>query len=171
MNWRTDLFPKRERSHTRSSHRRGTGLVGGVLVVLATGCGGVPQDGPDSAGSPYAAPPVAAPTVGAPAAATAAQTPLVALGDSIFHGQAAGGTCVSCHGPKGAGGSIGPNLTDATWLNGDGSAESIAKIVTAGVPKPVQGLTPMPPMGGASLSPDQVRAVAAYVASLGATRG
>jgi mono/diheme cytochrome c family protein len=35
------------------------------------------------------------------------------------------------------------------------------------VPTPKKAPAPMPPMGGASLSPDQVKAAAAYVHSLG----
>lgn len=90
----------------------------------------------------------------------------IALGDSIFHGQVAGGTCQTCHGPDAKGTSLAPNLTDSQWLNGDGSYQFIVNTVTNGVPRPKQYPAPMPPMGGASLSPDQVRAVAAYVYSL-----
>ena len=50
--------------------------------------------------------------------------------------------------------------------NGDGSLTFIEHTVTTGVPKPKSHPAPMPPMGGASLSPDQIKAVAAYVYSL-----
>jgi mono/diheme cytochrome c family protein len=89
------------------------------------------------------------------------------LGDSVFHGQAGGGTCYVCHGQDGKGSGVGPNLTDAEWLNTDGTLAGITTIVQNGVPQPKQAPAPMPPMGGASLSPDQVKAVAAYVHSLG----
>jgi mono/diheme cytochrome c family protein len=59
-----------------------------------------------------------------------------------------------------------PNLTDSEWLNGDGSLAFIEHTVTTGVPQPKSHPAPMPPMGGASLSPDQIKAVAAYVYSL-----
>jgi mono/diheme cytochrome c family protein len=39
--------------------------------------------------------------------------------------------------------------------------------VTNGVPQPKEHPAPMPPKGGAQLSDDQVKAVAAYVYSLG----
>ena len=92
---------------------------------------------------------------------------LIALGDSVFHGQAGGGTCYVCHGQDAKGSGVGPNLTDQEWLNTDGTLEGITKTIQNGVPTPKQAPAPMPPMGGASLSPDQVRAAAAYVHSLG----
>ena len=90
----------------------------------------------------------------------------VALGDSIFHGQVAGGTCTACHGQDAKGTVIAPDLTDSQWLNGDGSYEFIVTTVTNGVPAPKQHPAPMPPKGGATLTDDQVKAVSAYVYSL-----
>jgi mono/diheme cytochrome c family protein len=89
------------------------------------------------------------------------------LGDSIFHGQAGGGTCHVCHGQDAKGSAVGPNLTDSEWLNNDGTLAGITGTITSGVPKPKKAPAPMPPMGGASLNPDQVKAVATYVHSLG----
>jgi mono/diheme cytochrome c family protein len=91
---------------------------------------------------------------------------LIALGDSIFHGQVAGGTCTACHGQDAKGTAVAPDLTDNQWLNGDGSYQFIVNTVTNGVPKPKQHPAPMPPKGGAPLNDDQVKAVAAYVYSL-----
>ena len=91
---------------------------------------------------------------------------MVALGDSIFHGQVAGGTCTACHGQDAKGTAVAPNLTDSQWLNGDGSYDFIVKTVTTGVPKPKEHPAPMPPKGGATLTDDQVKAAAAYVYSL-----
>jgi mono/diheme cytochrome c family protein len=88
---------------------------------------------------------------------------MVALGDRIYHGQVGGATCVGCHGAAGTGTTLGPNLTHTQWLWGDGSYRSIVKTITAGVPEPKQYRSPMPPMGGAQLTDDQVRAVAAYI--------
>ena len=88
---------------------------------------------------------------------------MIALGDRIYHGEVGGATCTGCHGANGAGTALGPNLTDAQWLWGDGSYGGIAKTITAGVSEPKQYRAPMPPMGGAELTPDQVSAVAAYV--------
>ena len=74
--------------------------------------------------------------------------------------------CATCHGQDAKGTAIAPNLTDSEWLNGDGSLAFIEHTVTTGVPKPKSHPAPMPPMGGASLNPDQIKAVAAYVYSL-----
>jgi mono/diheme cytochrome c family protein len=103
----------------------------------------------------------------APGGAAGPTSPkLVALGDSVFHGQVGGGTCTACHGQDAKGTGVGPNLTDSEWLNTDGSYDGIVKIVTAGVAQPKKHPAPMPPKGGAALSDDQVKAVAAYVYSL-----
>lgn len=41
--------------------------------------------------------------------------------------------CAICHGKEGQG-TVGPNLTDSSWVTGDGSVESIHKIIRDGVP-------------------------------------
>ena len=91
---------------------------------------------------------------------------MLALGDSIFHGQTAGGTCFTCHGPDEKGTTLAPDLTDKTWIDGDGTYNYIVQRVTTGVPQPKQYPAPMPPKGGANLTDAQVHAVAAYVYSL-----
>jgi len=48
----------------------------------------------------------------------------------------------------------------------DGSYAGIAKTISGGVPQPKKFRSPMPPMGGAQLTPDQVNAVAADIWSL-----
>lgn len=89
---------------------------------------------------------------------------LVDRGRAVF---STTGNCYACHGPNASGTVLAPNLTDATWLNIDGSYASIVELVRKGVPKPKEHQAPMPPEGGASLSESQVCAVAAYVFSLG----
>lgn len=92
---------------------------------------------------------------------------LVALGDSIFHGRVAGALCTTCHGADARGlARMGPDLTDRTWLHGDGSPEFIARIITTGVMQPKQSEVMMPPFGGTPLTPAQVRAVATYLQSI-----
>jgi mono/diheme cytochrome c family protein len=90
----------------------------------------------------------------------------IALGDSIFHGQVGGGTCSACHGQDAKGTAVAPDLTDSQWLNGDGSYQFLVNTITNGVPQPKQHPAPMPPKGGAPLTDDQVKAVAAYEYSL-----
>jgi mono/diheme cytochrome c family protein len=121
----------------------------------------------DTAGKSAAAPkPAAKPAAATPKAGGAQSPQQIALGDSIFHGQVAGGTCTACHGQDAKGTAVAPNLTDSEWLNGDGSYDFIVKTITNGVPQPKQHPAPMPPKGGASLTDDQVKAAAAYVYSL-----
>jgi glucose/arabinose dehydrogenase/mono/diheme cytochrome c family protein len=91
---------------------------------------------------------------------------MVALGDRIYHGQVGGAPCTGCHGANAEGTTLGPNLAAGRWLWGDGSYASIVKTITAGVPQPKQYRAPMPPMGGAQLTPDQVSAVGAYIWAL-----
>ena len=91
---------------------------------------------------------------------------MVALGDRIYHGQVGGAACVGCHGATGMGSPLGPSLTGKKWLWSDGSYAGIAKTITDGVMQPKQYRSPMPPMGGAQLTADQVSALAAYVWSL-----
>lgn len=95
----------------------------------------------------------------------------VAEGKAIFEGKQAGALCFSCHGMNARGTpGLAPDLTDATWLHGDGSMTFLRQLITAGVPKPKEAVAPMPPMGGANLKADQVHAVAAYVFSLSRKR-
>jgi len=103
-----------------------------------------------------------------PSGATAEQ---VALGDSIFHGQVASAPCAGCHGTDGKGSPVGPDLTSGKWLWGDGSLAAIAHTISVGVPRPKEYGSPMPPLGGAQLSPSQLSAVAAYVWALGHRSG
>jgi glucose/arabinose dehydrogenase len=91
---------------------------------------------------------------------------IVALGERVYHGQVGGAACMGCHGNSGQGSTLGPALTGKKWLWSDGSYTGIAKTIREGVPQPKQYRSPMPAMGGAQLTPEQVSAVAAYVWSL-----
>jgi len=110
-----------------------------------------------------------------PNAAAAARLPvpqgatreMVELGEQIFHGQVASGTCAGCHGEQGKGSPLGPNLTAGRWHWSDGSYHGIESTIRRGVPSPRNYRSPMPAMGGAQLSKAQVAAVAAYVWGLG----
>ncbi|HEX7119217.1 MAG TPA: c-type cytochrome [Longimicrobiales bacterium] len=129
------------------------------------------EEQPPAAEEPAAQAPAAEP--GAPAAAPAQLPPgvtqeMVAQGQQIFTGQ---GNCYTCHGMNAEGSQLAPNLTDDQWLwidpaQGDLLTQATERI-KSGVPQPKEFPAPMPPMGGAQLSDEQVQAVAAYVLSLG----
>ncbi|MGA8232706.1 MAG: c-type cytochrome [Candidatus Acidiferrales bacterium] len=91
---------------------------------------------------------------------------MVALGNSIYHGQVAGAACAGCHGVSAGGGPLGPSLTANKWLWSDGSYPGIAKTITQGVLQPKKYRSPMPPMGGSQLTHEQVLALAAYIWAL-----
>jgi glucose/arabinose dehydrogenase/mono/diheme cytochrome c family protein len=99
-----------------------------------------------------------------PPGATAA---MVALGDRIYHGEVGGAGCVGCHGADATGSPLGPSLTSGKWLWSDGSYAGLLKTIRDGVPNPKNYRSPMPAMGGAQLTPDQLNAVAAYVWAIG----
>jgi mono/diheme cytochrome c family protein len=88
---------------------------------------------------------------------------MVAQGQQIFTGK---GMCLTCHGPTATGTPLAPNLTDQEWLNITGEWSEIQGIVRNGVPTPKQHPSPMPPMGGAQLSDQEIQAVASYVYSV-----
>jgi glucose/arabinose dehydrogenase/mono/diheme cytochrome c family protein len=149
----------------------------------APGGGAVaPAQPADSVGPPEGTHPDAgAQPGGAPAPAAAAEKPatlppgvtpaMIALGDSVYHGQVAGATCAGCHGTNAKGTPLAPDLTDSQWIWGNGSLASITKTIREGVPAPKQHTGVMPPMGGAQLSPPQLAAVSAYVYSLSHSAG
>jgi cytochrome c oxidase cbb3-type subunit 3 len=88
----------------------------------------------------------------------------VERGSRIFRDPSRG-NCVDCHGPDGKGDSaIGaPDLTDAIWLSGDGSRQSIEDTVA-------HGLAGHCPAWVTRLSPATIRAVAVYVHAVSAGR-
>lgn len=85
---------------------------------------------------------------------------MVTAGETVFGGS---GMCFACHGVGGAGGPLAPALNDSEWLHVEGAYEELVQLITTGVPNPVQFAAPMPARGGAPLSDEQVREVAAYV--------
>jgi len=92
----------------------------------------------------------------------------LALGDSIFHGLAAGGLCQTCHGPDAKGTPLAPPLAGQhPWRTIDGSFAAIQNRIRTGMPNPTPPYTsPMLPFGGAQLTPQQVAAVGAYEYSI-----
>ena len=89
---------------------------------------------------------------------------VLARGQALFQGSA---NCQECHGPAGAGTDLGPDLTDAVWLHGEGSYQMVVRLVTHGVTqRESTGGTAMPMRGWSPLTDDQLTAVATYVWSL-----
>jgi mono/diheme cytochrome c family protein len=90
---------------------------------------------------------------------------MIASGKAVYGGA---GICMVCHGPNGAGvANLGADLTDDEWLHSEGTYEGILETIKVGVPADESSNgSVMPPKGGASISDDQVKAVAAYVWSL-----
>jgi glucose/arabinose dehydrogenase/mono/diheme cytochrome c family protein len=107
------------------------------------------------------------PNAGKTAALPKGATPeMIALGKRIYSGKLGGAPCSGCHGDAGQGSALGPVLNGKTWLWSDGGVGGIGKTITEGVAQPKNYRAPMPPFGGAQLTPDQVKALAAYVWTL-----
>lgn len=167
---------------SRRFDHRSISALAVVAAFLVGGCGGGEKK--PAGESATAAPPAAGAgaSAAAPGATSSAGLPtpapgtppagatvaMVAEGDSIFHGLKAGGLCQTCHGPDAAGTPLAPPLANKQqWLTGDGSYDFIQKRVTTGMPTPTPPYaSPMLPMGGAQLTPDQIKSVAAYVYSI-----
>ena len=138
-----------------------------AVVAAATPASRVDNSARDAAVPPEGIHPNAgADTTGALPTPPGATRDEVALGNRIFEGQVASAPCAGCHGTDAKGSPLGPDLTTGKWLWGDGSLGAIAHTINAGVPQPKNYGSPMPPQGGAELSPSQVAAVAAYIWSL-----
>ena len=154
------------------------------IVYLGSAEGGAANVTPcPSLSAPAGAPVVAAakppegthPDAGAAASAKGnaavpqgATPAMVALGRRIYHGQVGGAACTGCHGDNGEGTPLGPPLAgkNKKWLWSDGSFAGITKTITDGVSQPKNYRSAMPPMGGAQLAPEQVKALGAYVWSM-----
>jgi len=71
--------------------------------------------------------------------------------------------CFACHGMKGEGNSIGPNLHDEIWLHGC-KIQDVVNVIKNGVP--AKGMTPFK----AQLSDDKIQKVSSYILSLKGTK-
>jgi mono/diheme cytochrome c family protein len=151
----------------------------GIAGLMA--CERRPQQAPPAAAPPESAqvmPPESARAM--PPESTAAMAPEsaaalppgvtaanVASGQKLFTGS---GNCFTCHGTDAKGTALAPDLTSGKWLwiqpSKGNELQQIETIVKNGVPQPKQYPAAMPPMGGASLTPDQIRDVSAYVYSI-----
>lgn len=148
----------------RSREWQTLALAGLATFALACGGGDQPASGDqmDAGGQDAAAGESMQEPVNLPEGVT---MEMVTQGRQLFTGQ---GGCIACHGPQAKGTQLAPNLTDTVWINVTGrNYDEIVNLINTGVPQPAEHPGPMPPMGGANLTPDQVHALAAYVVSLG----
>lgn len=148
---------RREAGQSDTAGSSGPPPSGGMMS------GHMPMMGGRAQADTGAAPRTTATAAAAVGACPATGQALVDQGRLTFGGA---GHCFACHGSSASGTPLGPDLTDARRLNIDGSYAGIITLVRRGVPHPKQYPAPMPPMGGAQLSDEQVCAVAAYVYSL-----
>ena len=139
-------------------------LLAFSTISIVVGCSGRGATDDADAGGPATRP--AAPESGVTAERPASITDaMVQEGAQIYAGA---GICAACHGAD-ATGAVGPDLTDAEWLIGDGEFEQLVDQILEGV-SAAEATNPlgaiMPPKGGAAITDAQVRAVAAYVWTL-----
>ena len=139
-------------------------LLAFSTISIVVGCSGrgATDDADVGAPAPRPAAPESGVTAERPASITDA---MVQEGAQIYAGA---GICAACHGAD-ATGAVGPDLTDAEWLIGDGEFEQLVDQILEGV-SAAEATNPlgaiMPPKGGAAITDAQVRAVAAYVWTL-----
>jgi cytochrome c oxidase cbb3-type subunit 3 len=77
---------------------------------------------------------------------------MIAAGEKIFKEKG----CIACHGAKGEGNAIGPNLCDNYWINGCKQEEIIQTIAEG---RPEKGMTPYK----ATLSGSQIKQLAVFI--------
>jgi mono/diheme cytochrome c family protein len=145
--------------------------VASVLGLALLGCPPeteeVPPEEPPAAQQPEPETPTTEPPAGDLAPGTTPEQ--VAQGEELFRGN---GQCHTCHGPDAQGTPLAPNLTSGPWLQlTDGSFDEIRNNIVTGVPEPVEAPAPMPPMGGAQLTDQQIDDLAAYVYSISRGKG
>jgi cytochrome c oxidase cbb3-type subunit III len=88
---------------------------------------------------------------GGPAGAMS-ESDIVAAGQKLYSEKG----CIACHGTKGEGNAIGPNLCDNFWINGC-KPEDVAHTISEG--KPEKGMTPFK----ASLSEAQITQISTFI--------
>jgi mono/diheme cytochrome c family protein len=139
-----------------------------AAAIVLSACPGRDDSPPQTQQPATTQPATPAPGAGATAAGAGQLPPgvtaqMVQEGNQIYHQQ---GICFTCHGQNATGGPLAPALNDQQWIHITGEYEEIVNIIRTGVPNPRQYPAAMPPMGGATLNDNQLRAVSAYVYSI-----
>jgi|GEM_PF-1945704 Cytochrome c, mono- and diheme variants len=80
------------------------------------------------------------------------ESDMIAAGQKLFNEKG----CIACHGTKGEGNAIGPNLCDNFWINGC-KTEEIAHTISEG--RPEKGMTPFK----ATLSETQIGQIVTFI--------
>jgi mono/diheme cytochrome c family protein len=145
-------------------------IIAVAVAISVAAC--AKKEADESAAADTATVPAAQPAPAPAPAAAPANLPAGVTQDMVTQGQqifTSAGNCYTCHGVDGTGTALAPNLTDAEWLNNNGTFDEIVSVIKTGVaqPKDKTHPAPMPAMGGAALTDDQVKSVAAYVWSRG----
>jgi mono/diheme cytochrome c family protein len=152
---------KESRGYTKAPLERPGLLVRGEQPGEMARFGGPRRLRADAIELPEAAPPAAAAATSAPVDLPPGVTQdMVAQGQQLYGST---GNCFTCHGQGGTGTPLAPSLNDSGWIHIDGSLDQLAEIIAAGVPVPSQYPAAMPARGGAPLTDEQVRLIAAYV--------
>jgi mono/diheme cytochrome c family protein len=115
-----------------------------AMVMIAAACGGEGGGEGDSSAS--------GPGAGRRAEREKDESP----GATLYRG-----SCIMCHGERGAGTQLGPPLAGAGR-----AAEQVAAAVRDGVPTPQTYPVPMPPRGNGSFDDEEIRTVSEYVTTL-----
>ncbi len=137
-------------------------LASGFFLLALTACPGEDAPPPPEQERPAEeAPPPATDftQVDLPEGVTLA---MVADGEQLYRGS----VCVACHGAAGEGTALGPRLDDTDWINISHDFDEIVNVIREGVASPQEYPAPMPRMGGAHFSDEQLRALGAYVYAL-----
>ena len=150
----------------RSRNWHAMALAGLTAFAVACGGGDEAADEPMDEGMQEAPAETGAETMQEPVDLPEGVTmEMVNQGERLFSSQ---GGCHACHNPNATGTGLAPDLTDSEWINVSGrNYEEIVSLIKSGVPQPVEHPGPMPPLGGANLTDDQVNALAAYIVALG----
>jgi mono/diheme cytochrome c family protein len=157
-----DPGPRDGRGYTKAPLERPGYIVRGEQRAAVAAFGQPNVTRADPIDLPEEAPVTAEPAVAVALPAGVTQA-MFDAGQELFQGA---GNCFSCHGSNAEGGALGPNLRDGEWLHIDGSMDALAQVIVEGVPQPAQFPAPMPAMGGARLTDEQVQQIAAYIYTL-----
>ena len=147
----------------------GCGSFAGVLMIGFLCCLGACSESADAPSDAQTDTAKSAPS--AKEVEPTEESPVVAAGKNA-EGAAAwtAGSCAACHGGKGTGGSLGPDLTDETWNNCDGTVSGIRGVLVSGVSKEQMGdrvwMMAMPPATKSVHGDSAIDALAEYVHSL-----